>query len=479
MGAVEHAPDLRRAYLVLAVVAITGFQTAMALSIVFVAYPDIRAAFPGSSPTELSWVLNTFSIVGAPTMVLGGAVTERIGRKRGMLLGTAAFTLASVLAALAPSPAWIIVARALMAIAASFILPVSAALIMREFPESHRGVAMGLWSAAGGIAGAAGPSLGGWLIDAGGWPWAFWINVPFGIIGLIAGAVVLRESRDEERRPWPDAIGALLLMAGVGAIVLALVQTRDWGWGDLRVVALMITGVLFVVVLALRSRHHARPIVQPQLFASTPYLLGNVMMLFFSISFFGFQFVGVQFLTGPWGYDITTAGLLSTPMFLLIALMGPIAGKTIDRIGSRLLAPCALVWTLSLVAFAVLLDGERDLVLWWAFVAVGGTSSGFVWGALFAVIMKSVPPTEFSGGASVTQTLQRIGNALGVAVMVTVVTGTLTAGDPTSFPAACLVLAALGGIATVVGRLASRATPPVDPGAVAADPVRPLPRTVR
>jgi EmrB/QacA subfamily drug resistance transporter len=479
MGGTD-APDLRRAYLVLGVVAIIGFQTAMALSIVFVAYPDIRAAFPGSSPTELSWVLNIFSIVGAPTMVLGGAVTERIGRKRGMLLGTAAFTIASVLAALAPTPAWIIVARALMAIAASFILPVSAALIMREFPDSHRGMAMGLWSAAGGIAGAAGPSLGGWLVDAGGWPWAFWINVPFGLIGLLAGAIVLRESRDDERRPWPDALGALLLMIGVGAIVLALVETRQWGWGDARIAGLLAAGAVLVSALVVRSRSHPRPVVQPSLFASRPYLLGNVMMLFFSISFFGFQFVGVQFLTGPWGYDITTAGLLSTPMFLLIALMGPVAGKYIDRVGTALIAPCALVWALSLAGFALLLGPHPDLRLWWALILVGGTSSGFVWGALFAVIMKSVPPREYSGGAGVTQTLQRIGNALGVAVMVTVVPATLTRGRADSFPTACLVLAGLGGIATVVGHFASRATPAIGAAVDApAEAVHPLSRPVR
>ena len=218
--------------------------------------------------------------------------------------------------------------------------------------------------------------------------------------------------------------------------------------------------------------------MQPALFASRPFLLGNAMMLFFSISFFGFQFVGVQFLTGPWGYDITTAGLLSTPMFLLIAVMGPIAGKTVDRVGTRLLAPCALVWAASLVGFALLLGPEADLRLWWGFVAIGGASSGFVWGALFAVIMKSVPPTEFSGGASVTQTLQRIGNALGVAVMVTVLTDTLRSGVTDSFPAACLVLAGLGLVATVVGHLASRATPAIV-RAVAAEPVHPLPRPVR
>ena len=115
MGETDAAPmDLRRAYLVLAVVGLTGFQTSMALSIIFVAYPDIRRAFPNSSPVTLSWVLSVFSIVGAPTMVLGSAFSERVGRKRAMLLGIAGFTAASGLAALAPNPLLIIGARGFM-----------------------------------------------------------------------------------------------------------------------------------------------------------------------------------------------------------------------------------------------------------------------------------------------------------------------------------------------------------------------------
>jgi len=474
VGGTDAAPtDLRRAYLVLAVVGLTGFQTAMALSIIFVAYPDIRRAFPDSSPVTLSWVLNVFSVVGAPTMVLGSAFSERIGRKRAMLLGVAGFTGASVLAALAPSPLWIIGGRALMAIASSLILPVSAALILREFPDSHRGIAMGYWSAAGAIAGALGPSLGGWLINRGGWQWAFWINVPIGLTSLVAGAIVLRESREEERRPWPDALGALILMFGVGAIVFGLVQTRVWGWGDPREIAALAFGATLIVVLIRRSRTHPEPIVRLRLFAITPYRLGNVMMLFFAVSFFGFQFVSVQLLTGPWGYDIGQAGLLATPIFLCIAVMGPVAGRFTDRYGNRLLAPCALVWVAALATFAALVEGERNLPLWWAFAIVGGLSCGFVWGALFAMIMKSVPPADFSNGASVTQTLQRIGNALGVAVMVTVLSETFTRGSAESFPEAFAVLAALGFVATSIGYKAARASARVAPARLTRTRTRP------
>ena len=451
-------PDLRHAYLVLAVIGLTGFQTSMALSIIFVAYPDIRHAFPNSSPVELSWVLNVFSIVGAPTMVLGSAVSERVGRKRAMLLGVAGFTAASVLAALAPTPLWIIGARGLMALAASLMLPVSAAMILREFPASHRGVAMGTWSAAGGLAAALGPSLGGWLIDNGGWQWAFWINVPIGIVSLITGAIVLRDSHEDERRPWPDAFGALVLMLGVGALVFGLVRTREWGWADPRELGMLAFGASLIALLIMRSRRHPEPIVRLELFSITPYRLGNAMMLFFSLSFFGFQFVSLQLLTGPWGYDLTKAGLLATPSFLCIAVMGPVSGRFTDRFGNWMLAPCGLVWVLSLAVFGLLLDGTPNMALWWIFVVVGGLGSGFVWGALFAMIMTSVPPADFSNGASLTQTLQRIGNALGVAVMVTVLSTTLTKGSVESFPKAFAVLAALGLVATVIGYGAARAT---------------------
>lgn len=453
------SPDLRRAYLVLAVVGLAGFQTAMALSIVFVAYPDIQDAFPGSSAVTLSWVLNIFSIVGAATNVLGGAVSERIGRKRAILLGVGGFTAASVLAALAPAPVWIIVARALMALAASLILPVSAAVILTEFPDSHRGVAMGLWSGAGSIAGAAGPSLGGWLVEQGGWQWSFWINVPLGALALGAGAVVLRESRDEERRPWPDAVGAVLLMFGVGAVVLGLVQTREWGWADARTLGVISLGALLLTLMARRSQRHPRPIVRPDLLRIPSYRAGNVMMLFLAISFFGFQFTSIQFLTGPWGYDIATAGLLSTPMFLFIAVTGPLSGRFVDRVGPQLLAPSALVWSLSLLLFAFGLGGERDLGRWLLFVLVAGVGSGLVWGAGFAVVMRSLPVTDFSSGASVTQTLQRVGNALGVAVMVTVVSEDALEGDTDGYPAAFVLLSVLGLVASVAARRTARVTP--------------------
>jgi len=451
VGAPTHAPvDLRRAYLVLAAVGFAGFQTAMALSIVFVVYPDLRVAFPDASPTTLSWVLNVFSIVGAATNVLGGAFGERVGRKRSLLIGVAGFTVASVVAATAAGPPVLIAARAVMAVCSSLILPVSAALILREFPDTHRGVAMGFWSMSGATAAALGPSLGGWLVDVGGWQWAFWVNVPLGVLALVAAALVLEESRDDDRRPWPDGVGSTLLMLGVGALVLALVETREWGWFDLRVLGLLLLGLGLLGLLVPRSRTHPRPIVQPALFRIAPYRTGNLVMLLFSVSFFGFQFVGVQFLTGVWGYDITTAGLLATPVFVGNAVMAPIAGRYVDRAGSRLIAPALLAWSVAIGSLALVLGSEPTPARWLLVVVLGGIASGFVWGSMFAVVMRALPPADFAVGASVTQTLQRVGNAFGVAIMVTVLASTVAPGDTDTFPEGFLVVAVVGAIAAAL-----------------------------
>src|SRR5690349_10920935 len=192
------APDLRRAYLVLGVVGIGSFLTAMSLSIAFVVYPDLVDEFPNSSNSTLSWVLNVFTIVGAPLFVLGSVAGERYGRKRVMVVGLVGFTVTSVLAALSPGPGWLIAARAAQAVFTAMILPMTATIILNAFPESHRGIGAASWSAIGGVAASMGPSLGGWLIDTWSWRAAFWLNVPIGIVAVIATVAVLEESKSDD-----------------------------------------------------------------------------------------------------------------------------------------------------------------------------------------------------------------------------------------------------------------------------------------
>ena len=421
MNAEAVKPDLRRAYLVLFVVGLGSFLTAMSLSIVFVVYPDLVEEFPNSSNSTLSWVLNVFTIVGAPLFILGGVAGERYGRKRTMILGLIGFTAASVLAALAPNPGWLIAARAIQAVFTALILPMTATLILNAFPESHRGTAAAGWSAIGGIAASLGPSLGGWLIDTWSWRAAFWLNVPIGVVATVAAMIVLDESKNDTAPKLPDVVGMFALMGGVGFLVFGLVQSSQWGWGSGPVVASIVAGALLVVLLVYRCSHHPVPLIDLSLFRSRTYSFGNISMLMFALSFFGTQFGAILFLRQIWGFSLLDAGLLSTPVFAFTGLFSLAAGRISDRFGDeKLSAPAVTVWTIGVAMLAFGLHGERNMALWFTATSIAGAGAGLAWGGMFALVLRRVEPQRMSLAASITQTLQRIGNSLGVAVAVTI-----------------------------------------------------------
>ncbi|MXZ86573.1 MAG: MFS transporter, partial [Acidimicrobiia bacterium] len=189
---------MRRAWLVLVVVSLASFQSAMSLSIIFVVYADLKESFPNASEAELSWIINSFTIVGAATLVIGGVLGERWGRRRTLMAGIAVFTLASAGAALAPDTGVLIVARALQGIGTSLSLPTGAAIVIDAFPVSRRGTGVGAWSANGAVAAAMGPSVGALLVHVGDWRWAFWLNVPFGVIALVFIRKVIQEHRSPQ-----------------------------------------------------------------------------------------------------------------------------------------------------------------------------------------------------------------------------------------------------------------------------------------
>ena len=225
---------MRRAWTTLAAVGFTNLQMAMALSMVFVVFPDLEDSFPDSSSATLSWAVNIFTIVGAATLVIGASLARRWGARQALLAGTGLFTLASVAAAVSPNVELLVLCRVVQALGSSLIIPSGAAIVYREFPLHKRGIAVTTWAAIGAVGAAAGPSLGGLLIDVGSWRWAFWLNLPLGIVALAVVAVVIGDTPADRSVRMPDAASSVLLTVGIGAAVLALVQTPEWGWSDAR-----------------------------------------------------------------------------------------------------------------------------------------------------------------------------------------------------------------------------------------------------
>src|SRR3954465_8103581 len=212
-------------WLVLTVVCVGVFVASLDLFIVNIAFPDLQRDFGGTSLATLSWVLSAYALGFAALLVPAGRWADRMGRKRAFLGGLAVFTAASAACALAPGVGVLIAARAVQAAGAALLMPASLGLLLPEFPAEKRGLALGIWAAVGGTAAAAGPVVGGLLVELS-WRWVFVVNVPVGIAAIVAGARVLHEIRDPSP-VRPDALGAGLLAASVGALIGAIVEGPD------------------------------------------------------------------------------------------------------------------------------------------------------------------------------------------------------------------------------------------------------------
>src|SRR3954452_9654871 len=232
---------------VLIVVSAAVFMSSLDLFIVNIAFPDIERDFGGTSLGSLSWILNAYAIVFAALLVPAGRTADRLGRKRAFIAGVAIFTFASALSAAAPTVELLVAARVLQAVGAAAVFPTSLALLLPEFAPAQRRTAVAIWAAVGGVAAAAGPPIGGLLVQAG-WQLVFLVNVPIGIVLLVVAVRILRESREPAGSPRPDLGGAAILTAAIGSLALGIVKSSDWGWGDARTLAL-VAGALVLLGL--------------------------------------------------------------------------------------------------------------------------------------------------------------------------------------------------------------------------------------
>ena len=445
---------MRRAWTTFAAVGLTNLQMAMALSMVFVIFPDLEHSFPHSSSATLSWAVNIFTIVGAATLVIGASLARRWGARQALLAGTSLFTLASVAAAVSPNVELLVVCRVVQALGSSLIIPSGAALVFPEFPLRKRGLAVSSWAGIGAIGAAAGPSLGGLLIDVGSWRWAFWLNLPLGLTALVVVALVIDKTPAERSVRMPDAASSVLLTVGIGAAVLALVQSPDWGWDDARTIAALVVGLGLLTAVVRRSLHHPRPLLELALFRDMRFRIGNIALLVFSVSFFGFLLTSVLFLTDVWDYSIRRAGLLTTPVFAGTALMSVVAGRVAAHIGYRMvMAAGGVLWCAGTLWMAIGMTSSPSTGRWLGAICILGLGSGVLWGSMLAVSLATLPIESMAAGASLSQTLQNIGNTMGVAIMVTAL-GEATVGDLGSFPAMWVASAITTSLAVAVCVLA-------------------------
>jgi EmrB/QacA subfamily drug resistance transporter len=413
---------MARRWQVLLVTSVAVFMSFLDVTIVNIAFPDIRASFPTAGLSQLSWILNAYAIVFAAALVPAGRLADRLGRRRFFFVGVIVFLAASVLCGAADSLDLLIAGRALQALGGAILVPASLGLILPEFSLEKRATATALWGATGAVAAAAGPSLGGLLVDWQGWRAVFFVNIVIGLPALIPARRILRESREPEAL-LPDAFGAVLLAVGVGALSLGIVKGPDWGWGSGKVVGAVVTSAVLLPLLAWRSSQHRAPVFELALFRVRSFSVANAGMFVFALGFYALLLCNVLFLTGVWHYSILRAGVAVTPGPLMAAVFAPIGGRLSDRFGQRVVAvPGGVIFGAGALLFALEIGAGRSYAAdFLPATALTGAGVGLTFAAFGSAAVAELPPSRYSTGGAINNCFRQIGAVLGISTLIVVI----------------------------------------------------------
>ncbi|GGF26113.1 MFS transporter [Williamsia phyllosphaerae] len=405
----------------LVLISVLGCQLMVVVdaTIVNVALPDIQRAL-GFSSTSLSWVLNAYTLTFGGLLLLGARMGDILGRRRTFLAGLALFVVASAAGGFATSGVELLAARALQGVGAAVAAPAALALLMTRFPEGReRNRALGLFTAVsiGGF--SIGLVLGGALTQWLDWRWVLFVNVPIGILVLIAGAVSLPTTA--RSRKQFDLQGALYSTVGIGALVYGLVSAAERGWSSPTTLASLGVGVVLLVAFVLAESRAAQPITPLRLFASVPRASAYAGRLVMVAGFMGMMFFLTQFLQDVLGYGPLQTGLAYLPMTASTFLA--------TQFSARYASVHFTARTLLLVGFGAAMAGMAwltqihqgssyaELVGPMVLIGLGG---GMSFLSLTTAALRGVAPEDAGAASGMVNTMQQLGGTLGLAILVTI-----------------------------------------------------------
>jgi EmrB/QacA subfamily drug resistance transporter len=423
-----------------------AFMVALDLSIVNVAFPSIERSFPGASTTTLSWVLSGYSVVFGALLLGAGRIADRSGRRASFLRGLSVFTVGSLLCGAAPTAELLIAGRVVQAVGAALLMPASLGLLLAATAPEARPQAVAMWGGISALAVATGPSLGSVLIDAGGWRWAFFVNLPVTAFAAVGARRWLQESK--VGGPRPDLFGIGILSLAVAGVALGITQGGDWGWTSPAVVGSFAAAVGLGWVVVRRGRTHEAPALDLRLFESRTAVIANAATVAYAVGFFAMLLCNVLFLTEVWGYSILRAGLAITPGPLVVAALSRSTGRLAARIGyGKVLVLGGLVFASAQVWCATLVPDEPAYLARWLLPSlVGGLGVALTFPVLSAAAVAGLPSDRFAAGGALNQTARQLGAVLGVALLVALLGTPTSPADAHDQLTQVWILAAVAGV---------------------------------
>jgi EmrB/QacA subfamily drug resistance transporter len=436
----------RKTWFALVVLLAGMFMGLLDTTIVNVALPTIRTSLDASEAT-LSWIISGYALAFGLVLIPAGRIGDRFGHKWVFFAGLAVFTIGSLACGLAQDSVQLIVARVIQGIGGGIFFPPVTAFIQLMFPPRMRGKAFGIMGAVIGVSSALGPIVGGLIIqalgDENGWRWIFAVNLPIGVLALVAAAVLL-PAGGEGKRVSTDLIGLLLISASLVAILVPLIQGQDAGW-PLWTYLSIAGGVVLLVLFALWERNVAsrgiEPLVPPHLFSHPSFTGGTILALVFFAAFTSIFFTISILWQAGLGHTALESGLVSVPFAVGNIIGASQSDRLAQRLGRTVLVIGNALLSLGLIALFVilLLVPTADLTNWELLgpLLVAGFGAGLFIAPNARFIVATVDRSEAGAASGVIGTMQRIGAAIGIAIIGSVLFGNIgEITGPQDLPAA-------------------------------------------
>ncbi|HXE46306.1 MAG TPA: MFS transporter [Conexibacter sp.] len=386
--------------------------------VVTTALPTLRSSLHGSL-AELEWTVNAYNLAFACLLLTGAALGDRFGRRRMLGIGLVTFMGASLMAGAAKTIGVLIAARALQGTGAAMMVPLTLTLVTDAFPPERRGWAIGIWGGIGGLSGAIGPFVGGGVVQAIGWHWIFWINLPVGLAVLLIAHFRVRQSYGGH--PRLDIAGVLLATAGLFCIVWAIVRTNTLGWGSFEVVAMLIAGLAILASFLLWERRTPHPMLPLTMFRSASFNAGNAISFCLFAGLFGGLFLMSQFFQTAQGLSPLEAGaeLLAWSASGMVVM--PLVGRLTARYGNRpFMIAGLLMMTGGLAGVAILARQGTAFLELAPLLTISGSGTAMVFPAVANEVMGSVAPEQIGIASGTNNALRELGGVFGVAVLASV-----------------------------------------------------------
>jgi EmrB/QacA subfamily drug resistance transporter len=394
----------------------------LSLTIVMIANMSLNLALPAiardldASTGSLQWMVDAYALVFAGLLFSAGTLGDRFGRKGALQVGLGLFLAGSAVAVVAQTAGMVIGARAVMGVAAAFIMPSTLSIIANVFPPAERGTAIATWAGVAGGAAALGPTGSGLLLEHFWWGSVFLVNVPLAVAALVFGRRLVPTSRNPQRQPV-DVTGAALSIVGVGALVYAIIEAPHRGWaapGTLATFGVAAVGLALFVAREVTARH---PMLDLRLFRDRRFSVasGGIGLTFFTL--FGTFFLVSQFLQLVLGLSPLAAGFVQLPVSVIMLTVAPQVPRFVDRYGARRVVPVGMALVaLGMAVLSQVDAGSSALMVGAAMVPMGVGISATA-APLTTLIMAAVPPQRAGMGSAMNNASRELGGAFGVAVL--------------------------------------------------------------